>query len=151
MNTFVLEGVSLRTVFSIDCSSYLYQIAHLGDDDDEPEFSSAMPLEEGDTFFFAPRPLRNLVLVDELDSLSPILACQVADLGKFNFQIKCSVLVTNAENCRIRVNDDLPLVCVYEFIRIILKVLISLKLMCVLYLFLSVMCLTDVLFDLTAS
>lgn len=53
--------------------SYLYQIAHLGDEDDEPEFSSAMPLEEGDTFFFAPRPLRNLVLVDEMDSLSPIL------------------------------------------------------------------------------
>lgn len=61
--------------------SYLYQIANLGDDDDEPEFSSAMPLEEGDTFFFAPRQLRNLVLVDEMDSLSPIMACQVADLG----------------------------------------------------------------------
>lgn len=60
--------------------SYLYQIAHLGDDDDEPEFSSAMPLEEGDTFFFAPRPLRNLVLVDEMDSLSPIMACQVSYL-----------------------------------------------------------------------
>lgn len=60
----------------------MYQIAHLGDDDDEPEFSSAMPLEEGDTFFFAPRALRNLVLVDELESLSPILACQVIDLGK---------------------------------------------------------------------
>ncbi|XP_015378021.1 PREDICTED: splicing factor 3B subunit 3-like, partial [Diuraphis noxia] len=59
---------------------YLYQIANLGDDDDEPEFSSAMPLEEGDTFFFAPRLLRNLVLVDEMDSLSPIMACQVADL-----------------------------------------------------------------------
>lgn len=41
-----------------------------------------MPLEEGDTFFFAPRQLRNLVLVDEMDSLSPIMACQVADLGK---------------------------------------------------------------------
>lgn len=62
-------------------SSYLYQIAHLGDDDDEPEFSSAMPLEEGDTFFFAPRMLRNLVLVDETDSLSPIISCQVADLA----------------------------------------------------------------------
>ncbi|OXA64014.1 splicing factor 3B subunit 3 isoform X1 [Folsomia candida] len=60
---------------------YLYQIAHLGDDDDEPEFSSAMPLEEGDTFFFAPRHLRNLVLVDEMDSLSPIVTCQVADLA----------------------------------------------------------------------
>lgn len=59
----------------------MYQIANLGDDDDEPEFSSAMPLEEGDTFFFAPRQLRNLVLVDEMDSLSPVMACQVADLG----------------------------------------------------------------------
>lgn len=68
---------------SSKCSdfSYLYQIAHLGDDDDEPEFSSAMPLEEGDTFFFAPRQLRNLVLVDEMESLSPILSCHVADLG----------------------------------------------------------------------
>jgi len=61
--------------------SYLYQIAHLGDDDDEPEFSSAMPLEEGDTFFFAPRPLKNLVLVDEMESLSPVLSCHIADLG----------------------------------------------------------------------
>ncbi|XP_065160888.1 splicing factor 3B subunit 3 isoform X2 [Atheta coriaria] len=60
---------------------YLYQIAHLGDDDDELEFSSEMPLEEGDTFFFAPRSLRNLVLVDELESLSPILSAKVADLA----------------------------------------------------------------------
>uniref|UniRef100_A0AAY5L0G0 Splicing factor 3B subunit 3 n=1 Tax=Esox lucius TaxID=8010 RepID=A0AAY5L0G0_ESOLU len=56
---------------------YLYQIAHLGDDDEEPEFSSAMPLEEGDTFFFQPRPLKNLVLVDEQENLSPIMSCQV--------------------------------------------------------------------------
>ncbi|CAD7082885.1 unnamed protein product [Hermetia illucens] len=60
---------------------YLYQIAHLGDDDDEPEFSSAMPLEEGDTFFFAPRPLKNLVMVDELHSFAPIIGSQVADLA----------------------------------------------------------------------
>ncbi|XP_054707454.1 splicing factor 3B subunit 3-like isoform X2 [Uloborus diversus] len=60
---------------------YLYQIAHLGDDDNEPEFSSAMPLEEGDTFFFGPRTLKNLVLVDELESLSPIMHCQIADLA----------------------------------------------------------------------
>ena len=59
------------------CCSYLYQIAHLGDDDDEPEFSSAMPLDEGDTFFFAPRPLKNLVQVDEMECLSPIMHCQV--------------------------------------------------------------------------
>ncbi|XP_074601621.1 splicing factor 3b subunit 3 [Brevipalpus obovatus] len=60
---------------------YLYQIAHLGDDDDEPELSSAMLQEEGDTFFFNPRSLKNLVLVDELESLSPILSCQVADIA----------------------------------------------------------------------
>ena len=59
------------------CFSYLYQIAHLGDDDDEPEFSSAMELEEGTTFFFAPRGLKNLVLVDEMESLAPIMSCQV--------------------------------------------------------------------------
>lgn len=61
--------------------SYLYQIAHLGDDDEEPEFSSAMPLEEGDTFFFQPRPLKNLVLVDEQENLSPIMSCQVCLVG----------------------------------------------------------------------
>lgn len=59
----------------------LYQIARLGDDDDEPRFSSASPLEEGTTFFFSPRPLKNLVMVDELDSLSPIMTCQIADLA----------------------------------------------------------------------
>ena len=59
----------------------LYQIAHLGDADGEPEFSSAMQLEEGETFFFAPRPLKNLVQVDELESLSPIMSCQIADLA----------------------------------------------------------------------
>jgi len=60
---------------------YLYQIAHLGDDEEEPEFSSAMPLEEGDTFFFAPRPLKNLVMVDEIPSYAPILGSTVADLA----------------------------------------------------------------------
>lgn len=38
-----------------------------------------MPLEEGDTFFFQPRPLKNLVLVDEQESLSPIMSCQVCE------------------------------------------------------------------------
>lgn len=72
------HGHSCLLVFApCFCVSYLYQIAHLGDDDEEPEFSSAMPLEEGDTFFFQPRPLKNLVLVDEQENLSPIMSCQV--------------------------------------------------------------------------
>lgn len=40
-----------------------------------------MPLEEDETFFFEARALKNLVLVDELDSLSPIISCQIADLA----------------------------------------------------------------------
>ena len=65
------------------CSA-LYQIAHLGDDDGEPEYSSAMQLEEGETFFFAPRSLKNLVLVDERESLSPIMSCQVNNIVVLN-------------------------------------------------------------------
>ncbi len=61
--------------------SYLYQITQLGDADDEPEFSSSERLEEEDTFFFVPRKLKNLILVDEMDSLSPITACHIADLA----------------------------------------------------------------------
>jgi len=36
-----------------------------------------MQLEEGETFFFAPRPLKNLVMVDELESLSPVMTSKV--------------------------------------------------------------------------
>ena len=75
----------LNTGFLFCASDYgnhhLYQIARLGDNDDEPEFSSAMPLEEGDTFFFVPRSLMNLVLVDEILSLYPILGCQIGNLA----------------------------------------------------------------------
>ncbi|KAJ7365143.1 Splicing factor 3B subunit 3 [Desmophyllum pertusum] len=75
----------LKTGFLFNASEfgnhYLYQIAHLGDDDDEPEFSSAMELEEGTTFFFTPRGLKNLVLVDEMESLAPVMSCQIADLA----------------------------------------------------------------------
>ena len=74
--------------------SNLYQIARLGDDDDEPRFSSASPLEEGTTFFFSPRPLKNLVMVDELDSLSPIMTCQVG-------YIDTALEVTSFKGCRL--------------------------------------------------
>jgi hypothetical protein len=66
---------------SLFVCSYLYQIIQLGDDDEEPEFSSSEQLEEEDTFFFVPRKLKNLTLVDEMDSLSPITACHIADLA----------------------------------------------------------------------
>jgi len=60
-----------------------------------------MPLEEGDTFFYAPRPLRNLVLVDELDSLSPIMACQVRTAQAFAYhhfiKLFCDIKMNNLQ------------------------------------------------------
>ena len=73
---FLVPAVCLWSFVSCIVSAF-YQIAHLGDDDDEIEFSSAMALEEGETFHFAPRGLKNLMLVDEIENLSPIMACQV--------------------------------------------------------------------------
>lgn len=74
------KNKSRKIYISFLYTSNFYQIAHLGDDDGEPEFSSAIQLEEGETFFFAPRPLKNLVMVDELESLSPILTAKVCAL-----------------------------------------------------------------------
>jgi splicing factor 3B subunit 3 len=58
--------------------SHLYQIAHLGDNDDEPEFSSRIPLDEGETFFYDTRDLQNLILVDQIDSLNPMITSHVS-------------------------------------------------------------------------
>ena len=55
----------------------------IGDDDDTVESSSAeiMQTEEGFApVFFDPRPLTNLVLIDELESLSPVLDMQACVL-----------------------------------------------------------------------
>uniref|UniRef100_A0A7M5U5X2 Splicing factor 3B subunit 3 n=1 Tax=Clytia hemisphaerica TaxID=252671 RepID=A0A7M5U5X2_9CNID len=77
----------LKTGFLFAASEFgnhaLYQITHLGDDDEEPEFSSLMAteLDEGETFFFHARDLQNLVCVDEMESLAPIMHCKVADLA----------------------------------------------------------------------
>ena len=57
--------------------SQLFQIAHLGDNDDEPEFSSRIPLDEGETFFYDTRGLQNLILVDQIDSLNPMITSHV--------------------------------------------------------------------------
>lgn len=75
-------------------NQYLYQFEKLGDDDDEQEFSSAdypdfgagteaLPLAT-----FRPRPLENLVLADEIESLAPIIDAKVANfLGEDTPQI----------------------------------------------------------------
>jgi len=75
----------LRTGFLFVASEFgnhhLYQIAHLGDEDDEQEFSSVERFHDGETYFYAPRELKNIIMVDELESLSPVMACKVQDLA----------------------------------------------------------------------
>ncbi|KEZ42612.1 Pre-mRNA-splicing factor rse-1 [Scedosporium apiospermum] len=61
-----------------------YQFEKLGDDDDEPEFSSdnfpADPNASYDPVYFHPRPAENLALVDSVDSMNPLVDCKVANL-----------------------------------------------------------------------
>ncbi|KAH9839239.1 CPSF A subunit region-domain-containing protein [Rhodofomes roseus] len=67
---------------------YLYQFQKLGDDDNEPEFSSASypsygmadPSSALPLAYFRPRPLDNLIMVDEMESLCPILDSKVMNL-----------------------------------------------------------------------
>ncbi|EAU90941.1 pre-mRNA-splicing factor RSE1 [Coprinopsis cinerea okayama7 len=67
---------------------HLYQFQKLGDDDDEPEvtstsypsFGMADPTAALPRAYFKPRPLDNLALADELESLDPILDSKVLNL-----------------------------------------------------------------------
>ncbi|EXL79043.1 hypothetical protein FOPG_07023 [Fusarium oxysporum f. sp. conglutinans race 2 54008] len=63
---------------------HFYQIEKLGEDDDaEPvitsdDFSTG-PRGAYQPVYFDPRPLKNLALLESIDSLSPLLDCEVAD------------------------------------------------------------------------
>ncbi|KAL4078566.1 CPSF A subunit region-domain-containing protein [Scleroderma yunnanense] len=67
---------------------HLYQFQKLGDDDDEPEFSSTSYLSFGMSdptvplphAHFRPRPLENLALADEFESLDPIMDSKVMNI-----------------------------------------------------------------------
>ncbi|KAF9448327.1 hypothetical protein P691DRAFT_775506 [Macrolepiota fuliginosa MF-IS2] len=67
---------------------YLYQFQKLGDDDNEPEYSStsypslgmAEPQIALRQAYFTPRALENLALADELESLDPIIDSKVLNL-----------------------------------------------------------------------
>jgi splicing factor 3B subunit 3 len=57
-------------------AQYFFQIQSLGDDDAEPiETSASSPSEM--LVCFDPRPLRNLALLDEIDSLAPLIDLKV--------------------------------------------------------------------------
>eukprot|EP00198_Chlamydomonas_reinhardtii_P011963 XP_001701300.1 nuclear pre-mRNA splicing factor, component of splicing factor 3b [Chlamydomonas reinhardtii] len=77
----------LKTGFLFAASEYgnhaLYQFVGTGEDDDDVESSSAqlVATEEGfQPVFFEPRPLKNLLLIDEMASLMPITDMKVANL-----------------------------------------------------------------------
>lgn len=61
-----------------------YQFEKLGDDDDESEFSSDSyspdPNKPYQPVYFSPRPLENLVLVESIECLNPILDSKIANL-----------------------------------------------------------------------
>ncbi|TFK22207.1 pre-mRNA-splicing factor RSE1 [Coprinopsis marcescibilis] len=67
---------------------YLYQFQKLGDDDNEPEFSStsypsfgmADPSSPLPRAYFKPRPLENLAIADEIESLDPIIDSKVLNI-----------------------------------------------------------------------
>jgi splicing factor 3B subunit 3 len=72
----------MKTGFLFAASEFgnhnFYQFQSLGDDDEDVEASSAF--ETDGYVYFEPRPLKNLVLIDEVNSLCPILDFKVADL-----------------------------------------------------------------------
>jgi splicing factor 3B subunit 3 len=63
---------------------HLYQFEKLGDDDEELEYSSDdFPTDARASYnpvYFHPRPLENLVLVESMDSMNPLIDCKVANL-----------------------------------------------------------------------
>lgn len=69
----------LRTGFLFVAAEYgnhvYYQIQSLGDDE-EPTFK----LENDDNVYFKPRPLKNLIPADEIQSIAPIIDCKVLNL-----------------------------------------------------------------------
>ncbi|KAK0646032.1 Pre-mRNA-splicing factor rse-1 [Cercophora newfieldiana] len=63
---------------------HFYQFEKLGDDDDEEEYiSDDFPTDARAAYspvYFYPRPLENLVLVESIDSMNPLVDCKVANL-----------------------------------------------------------------------
>jgi splicing factor 3B subunit 3 len=63
---------------------HFYQFEKLGDDDEELEFTSddfpTDPRASYNPVYFHPRPLENLVLVESIESMNPLIDCKVANL-----------------------------------------------------------------------
>lgn len=48
-----------------------------------------MCLPENDTFFFSPVALKNIIVVNEVQSLSPIMQLEMLNLGKQQLLVAC--------------------------------------------------------------
>lgn len=74
----------LKTGFLFSASefanSFLFQFQGIGEDDDTPFSNSKM--DASDIVYMQPRALTNLVMIDEMESLSPVTDMLVADLAK---------------------------------------------------------------------
>ncbi|KAK3380060.1 Pre-mRNA-splicing factor rse-1 [Lasiosphaeria ovina] len=78
----------LRSGFLFAASEFgnhhLYQFEKLADDDDELEFSSdEFPTDARALYtpvYFYPRPVENLILVQSMDAMNPLVDCKVANL-----------------------------------------------------------------------
>eukprot|EP01083_Nonionella_stella_P097943 275342_1 len=76
-NDLCVLRVGFLFVASEFANQYLLTFQGIGDDDESPEASS-----QSETYvYFDPRPLKNLMLIDELSSLSPITDIKVQDLA----------------------------------------------------------------------
>ncbi|KAK6332006.1 pre-mRNA-splicing factor rse1 [Orbilia javanica] len=64
-------------VASENGNHHFYQFEKLGDDDNETEFTSD---DEVSAAYFLPRLAENLALMESVDSMNPLLDCQIANL-----------------------------------------------------------------------
>ncbi|KAI9302123.1 CPSF A subunit region-domain-containing protein [Cunninghamella echinulata] len=66
---------------------HMYAIDQLGDDPDDPEITATDFMEAAESqdelplVYFAPRPLKNLLLADELESIAPLMNTKVLNLA----------------------------------------------------------------------
>ena len=77
----------LKTGFLFAASEFgnhaLYQFQGIGDNEGEIEAKASSLVEGGDGYepvCFEPRPLKNLLLIDEMDSLSPVCDMEISNL-----------------------------------------------------------------------
>ncbi|KAI1178303.1 Pre-mRNA-splicing factor rse-1 [Nemania sp. FL0916] len=82
---------------------HFYQFERLGDDDDEPSFTSDdFPVDKNlnrQPIYFLPRPLQNLTLIQSMDSMNPLLDSKVVNFTGGDTPQIYSVSGNGARSC----------------------------------------------------